>query len=178
MFGRVEKILRKNVTIISKEKYYKVYKTIENVQILGTDCELLNTKSLDKFFKNLQCISELKRVVFEKNMETIKVKGFRNYRFEDQREQVGEKLLKKGVKVSNVKKVVLESLPLNHHISAEKKKDVEKLLRVLYGEEWKKEPDHVFKWYKTIICETPASVEDEEEVCECDCLRCWDEDLK
>nr|XP_047124777.1 uncharacterized protein LOC124807169 [Hydra vulgaris] len=152
VFGRVEKILRKSVTIISKELYYEIYKNIGAVKIMGVDWELLNTKSLNRFFKNLSYISELKKIFFKKQglkKIFVKVKGFKNYRFEDGSEQAGEGLLKRGIKVSNVRNITLESLPLNRPISAEEKKDVEKLLKLLYGDGWHSEPD--FEWYRKIL---------------------------
>lgn len=171
VFGRVEKILRKNVTITSKEQYYEMYKKAGDVKILGTDWKLFNTKSLSVYFKNLPFISEFKRIVLEKSMESVTVKGFKNYRFEDLSEQSGAKLLKKGINVATVKSVVLQSLPLSHGISVEKKKDVDKLLKLMYGEEWQNQPD--FNWYKDIIYNLPAGNEEAEEVV-CDCL---DEDI-
>lgn len=67
VFGRVEKILRKNITITSKEQYYELCKKVGDVKILGTDWKLFNTKSLNVYFKNLPFISELKRIVLEKS---------------------------------------------------------------------------------------------------------------
>ncbi|KAG8263331.1 hypothetical protein J6590_035169 [Homalodisca vitripennis] len=104
---------------------------------------------------------------FEKSQGSVKVNGFKNYRFEDESEQLAVKLLKKGVKLSNIKKTVLEPLPLSHHISAEKKKDVEKLLKLLHGEDWQNEPENAFKWYKTILYDLPDGNDEEEEVCDC-----------
>ncbi|KAG8309107.1 hypothetical protein J6590_093974 [Homalodisca vitripennis] len=112
-------------------------------------------------------LEELKRIAFEKSQGSVKVNGFKNYRFEDESEQLGVKLLKKGVKLSNIKKTVLEPLPLSHHISAEKKKDVEKLLKLLHGEDWQNEPENAFKWYKTILYDLPDGNDEEEEVCDC-----------
>ncbi|KAG8312779.1 hypothetical protein J6590_015963 [Homalodisca vitripennis] len=51
--------------------------------------------------------------------------------------------------------------------SAEKKKDVEKLLKLLYGEDWQNEPENAFKWYKTILYDLPDGNDEEEEVCDC-----------
>ncbi|KAG8329930.1 hypothetical protein J6590_075275 [Homalodisca vitripennis] len=124
-------------------------------------------RKINILFKNLPYISELKRIAFEKSQGSVKVNGFKNYRVEDESEQLGVKLLKKGVKLSNIKKTVLEPLPLSHHISAEKKKDVEKLLKLLYGEDWKNEPENAFKWYKTILYDLPDGSDEEEEVCDC-----------
>ncbi|GBN46865.1 hypothetical protein AVEN_2928-2-1, partial [Araneus ventricosus] len=95
IFGRVEKILRKNVTITSKEQYYELYEKVGVVKILGTDWKLFNTKSLNVYCKNLPFISELKRIVLEKSRESVKVKGFKNCYFEDRSEQSDAKLLKK-----------------------------------------------------------------------------------
>ncbi|KAG8323637.1 hypothetical protein J6590_001357 [Homalodisca vitripennis] len=108
-------------------------------------------------------IEEFKRIVFEKSQGSVKVNGFKNYRFEDESEQLGVKLLKKGFKLSNIKKTVLEPLPLNLHISAEKKKDVEKLLKLLYGKDWQNEPENAFKWYKTILYDLKDGNDEEEE---------------
>ncbi|KAG8271010.1 hypothetical protein J6590_072546 [Homalodisca vitripennis] len=112
-------------------------------------------------------LEELKRIAFEKSQGSVKVNGFKNYRFEDESEQLGVKLLKKGVKLSNIKKTVLEPLPLSHHISAEKKKDVKKLLKLLHGEDWQNEPENAFKWYKTILYDLQDGNDEEEEVCDC-----------
>ncbi|KAG8306522.1 hypothetical protein J6590_045691 [Homalodisca vitripennis] len=110
---------------------------------------------------------QLKRIAFEKSQGSVKVNGFKNYRFEDESEQLGVKLLKKCVKLSNIKKTVLVPLPFSHHISAEKKKDVEKLLKLLCGEDWQNEPENAFKWYKTILYDLPDGNDEEEEVCDC-----------
>ncbi|KAG8300480.1 hypothetical protein J6590_075056 [Homalodisca vitripennis] len=117
--------------------------------------------------KRYSAPSELKRIAFERSQGSVKVNSFKNYRFEDESEQLGIKLLKKGVKLSNIKKTVLEPLPLSHHISAEKKKDVEKLLKLLYGKDWQNEPENAFKWYKTILYDLPDGNDEEEEVCDC-----------
>ena len=65
-----------------------------------------------------------------------RVKGLKNYRFEDLGKQSGEKLLKKGITIGIVKRAVVESLAPNHGISSKKKKDVEKFLKLMYGEGW------------------------------------------
>lgn len=167
VFGRVEKILKKNATVVSKEQYYEIYRKVGSVKIVGIDWELFDTKSLSAYFRNLLNISELKRIVLVKDNSAVMVKGFRNYRFEDLSEQIGVKLFKKGVKTANVKTVVLGSLPLSHVISTEKKKDVEKLLKLMYGEEWQNQPDDIFKWYKRIIYDLPSCNEEIEESCDC-----------
>lgn len=166
VFGCCERILKKNVTIVSLKQYYDVFRKVGKVKVVGTDWDLLNTKSLNVYFKNLPYISEVKRIALEKG-RAITVKGFRNYRFKDESKQAGKTLLKKGITVTYVKSVILEYLPLSHAISVEKKKDVDKLLKLFFGEEWKNLPDNHFKWYKPIIYDLPAGSEDTEEVCDC-----------
>ncbi|GBM58495.1 hypothetical protein AVEN_212751-1 [Araneus ventricosus] len=158
VFGRAEKILRKNVTITTKEQYYELYKKVGDVKISGTDWKLFNTKSLNVYLKNLPFISELKRIVLDKSRESVKVNGFKNYYFEDRSEQSGAKLLKKGINAAIVKSVVLQSLPLSHGISLD--------LKLMYGEQWQTEPD--FNWHKDIITNNlPAGNEETEEVWDC-----------
>lgn len=106
-------------------------------------------------------ISEFKRIALEKSRGIVKVKGFKNYRFEDASEQYGAKLLKKGINAAVVKSVVLQSLPLSHEISVEKKKDVDKVLKLMYGEEWQNQPD--FNWYKGIIYNALSAGDEEAE---------------
>ncbi|KAG8269399.1 hypothetical protein J6590_004694 [Homalodisca vitripennis] len=110
---------------------------------------------------------QLKRIAFEKSQGSVKGNGFKNYRFEDESEQLGVKLLKKGVKLSNIKKTVLEPLPLVIIFQLKRKKDVEKLLKLLYGEDWQNESENAFKWYKTILYDLPDGNDEEEEVCDC-----------
>ncbi|KAG8324522.1 hypothetical protein J6590_090370 [Homalodisca vitripennis] len=156
----------------STEISFALYSHLSKMNLEGADWKLLDTKSLSVYFRNFPYISEVKRLVLQKEKAHVKVKGFKNFRFEEQNEQSGVVLLKKGISVAVVKRHVLQTLPLSHPITLQKK-DVEKLLKLMYGEEWQNQPDDIFNWYKHIIYDMPASTEEVEEV-ECDCL---DEDI-
>lgn len=60
-----------------------MYKIAGDGKILGTDWELLTTKSLNAYFRNPSYVSQLKRNVSEKSKGTFKVKGFQKYRFQE-----------------------------------------------------------------------------------------------
>ncbi|KAG8270518.1 hypothetical protein J6590_084005 [Homalodisca vitripennis] len=79
-------------------------------------------------------------------------------------------LQKKGWSSTKCFSTPLEPVPLGHAIKASKKKDVESLLKLMYGDEWKNNTN--LSWYKIILEETPEchEIEGDEEECECDCL--------
>lgn len=58
---------------------------------------------------------------------------------------------------------------MNHGIGNEKKGDVNKLLRIIFGE-WQSLNDECFQWYKQIIFNTPSMIERQNEPV-CDCLK-------
>lgn len=70
IFGRAEKLLRKKSIALTKQEYYECCQSIGQVKVLGKDWNLLDTKSLDKYYKNLNNISDLKRIAIK-----IKEKG-------------------------------------------------------------------------------------------------------
>lgn len=195
VFGRAEKILRKQALIISKEDYYDYYRQIGEVKIIGEDWHLKNTKSLSDYYKDIENISDLKRIVIKVREEgdvvanenpkttprrnrqntgednkSIVVKGMKNFRFESDTEQFVT-LRKRGVTLRNLQNVTLNNLPLSHAITNEKKNDVDKLLKKLFGNEWAQDTnDERLEWYKTILFGYPTAMENDEEEEICDCL--------
>lgn len=190
VFGRAEKMLRKKPVIVSKDEYYECYRNIGVVKILGEDWDLLDTKGLLKYYKNMDNISELKRLVIkvkeegdiiEQKKKTVPrrvdsvedkfviVKGMLNYRFESDSERFMS-LRKKG---NNLQNVILEKLPLSHPITTEKKADVDKLLKKMFGDSWSTDiNDFRLNWYKNILFDNPTVENEgnEEETSTCDCL--------
>lgn len=169
VFGRVERLLRKKPTIIEKNEYYEEYGKVGIVKLLGTDWALFDIKELGKSLKNLDMISEKKRIIIDRKVSRgkvgITVFGNEFYRFEAE----GMKkytLLKKGISWVNILNKPLQELPLVNHISADKKKDVDQLLTILFEKDWKN--DEKLVWYTKIITECPTSETTNEEVfCEC-----------
>lgn len=194
VFGRAEKVLRKKSIIISKDEYYQCYSSIGKINILGEDWALLDTKSLSQYYKNIDNISELKRIVIkvkeeedfsekEKNVKKMKntgttrrqnsdkviiVKGMMNYRFESEREKFIS-LRKKGN--INLKNIHLQNLPLGHKITPEKKNDVDKLLKKMFGDSWARDSnDARLDWFKCVLFDTPTDEQEVEDEETCDCL--------
>ncbi|KAG8254992.1 hypothetical protein J6590_103209 [Homalodisca vitripennis] len=54
----------------------------------------------------------------------------------------------------------MKQIPLKHHISAAKKKDVSDLLIILFEQDWQETPS--LHWYINIIVGSPSGSEDEE----------------
>ncbi|KAG8272132.1 hypothetical protein J6590_048146 [Homalodisca vitripennis] len=178
---RVETLLRKQPTMSTKEDYYTVYESVGEVRKLGDEWSLVNTKCLSSRFRNVDHISEKKRIFLKKGkavvekttgrreFSTVKVKSTDHFRFQSDTEQFIS-LQKKGWLYTKCFSTPLEPVSLGHAIKASKKKDVESLLKLMYGDEWKNNTN--LSWYKIILEETPEchEIEGEEEECECDCL--------
>ncbi|KAG8285628.1 hypothetical protein J6590_076472 [Homalodisca vitripennis] len=176
VFGRVERILKKKPTIINKEEYLEEYRKVGPVKVLGTDWNLKDLKSLggkEGFLKPLAMISEKKRIFMTKKVSSkgtisVRVKANEYFRFEDENlKQLT--LLKKGMNWATILKAPLREVPLIHPITNAKKKDVDGLLKILFGEHWGR--DESLSWYNDIIHgENTPTIEEEIEVPQCDCL--------
>ncbi|KAG8318768.1 hypothetical protein J6590_106134 [Homalodisca vitripennis] len=100
VFGRVEKLLRKQPTMSTKEDYYTVYQSVGEVRKLGDEWSLVNTKCLSSRFRNVDHISEKKRIFLKKGkavvekttgrreVSTVKVKSTDHFRFQSDTEQL------------------------------------------------------------------------------------------
>lgn len=91
-----------------------------------------------------------------------------NFVFESETEP-WKSLQKKGWPAKKCALVEIDELPLGHSIPPSKKKDVDKLLTHLFGDDWK--DDQTLDWYLRIVSnnapETEEADHDEEN---CDCL--------
>lgn len=172
-FGRVEKLLRKESFIKTKEHYHAIYKEVGTLYLLDEDWKLLDVKSLEKSFKKLVGISEMKRVIIEKITEKEKVKilvrAHQNYRVDlDMNEN--QNLCKRGTKISNL---TLPELKIGRQIPTKKLENIQSLLKAEYGEDWDSDPD--LAWYKKIL-ENSQDAKSDNENCEhdpeepCSCL--------
>lgn len=71
----------------------------------------------------------------------------------------------------NLQNVELHPLPLSHPITQEKKNDVDKLLKKMFGDDWSTtNDDQRLRWYKKILFEIPVATAENTEEEECDCL--------
>ncbi|KAJ8719343.1 hypothetical protein PYW08_011518 [Mythimna loreyi] len=166
VFGRVEKDLRKKTVITIREDYHDLLLQHGRVNILGKDWKYYDIKNLDKHFKKVEGIRDMKRICIEKKQikkrtEAI-VKCFRNFRFENAGESKGINPLKRNTNLLSIKLVGKE---LGHFIKGAKKKDVESLLTKQFGENWKNDPS--LKWYCDILYENNISENDNENGCDC-----------
>lgn len=191
VFGRAEKLLRKKAVILSMQEYFQCYQTIGAVKYLGQEWNILNTKDLNEYYKDIEYISKVKRVVIkvrEVNDKVVRfvkgkqvvvkgplgdkrqiiVKGLQNYRFNSDEENFVSLNKKKNF---NCAEVVLHNLPIGHAITEAKKNDVDNLLRKMFDQNWAVGEPLVHEsllWYKNILFDTVAGQEEPQE--ECDCL--------
>lgn len=178
IFGRVEKLLRKESCIKNKEQYHALYKQTGKVQELGVDWRLYNIKGLEKLYRKLSGISAMKKIqlklMSEKNNAVVKCRGLVNYKFESAAD-IFQNLGKRGCSPKCYK---LEELPLVHQLPPQKVTNVESLLKAEYNDDWRSDPE--LAWYKSIIDKEVmrnattteggnVEVAEQEEM-ECDCL--------
>ncbi|KAG8303035.1 hypothetical protein J6590_018498 [Homalodisca vitripennis] len=93
-----------------------------------------------------------------------------NFRFENEDEQA-IKLNKKGWTFKKIVDEPLQQLSLGHPITDGKKKDIDSLLKKLYGDNWS--DDKKFSFYKKIMLEGREINQEEGEeadIGQCDCL--------
>lgn len=177
VFGRAEKMLRKEATIKNKEQYHALYKEIGKVMVLGDDWMLYNIKGLEVIYRKLPGISTMKKICLklmtEKNNTVVKCRGLVNYRFESPTD-IFQNLGKRGRPSKNYE---LEQLPLVRHLPPEKITNVESLLKAEFSDDWRVDPELV--WYKSIIDNINKNAtqmveednaEDVEQERDCDCL--------
>lgn len=179
VFGRVEKEIRTKPVIISKDEYYSIYNNHGEVRKLGEDWTILDIKSLLDYYKKIEGMRELKRIVLKKHVITKKrgrrmvteiqclVNIYRNYRNEFDDERIPFCLLKRGKRHPTE----LFEICTTKVLSAAKKKDVGKLLKKQFGDDWANNEE--FKWYKDLIDKEENQQEmndNDEEENFCDCL--------
>lgn len=166
-FGRVEKDLRKEDTIITKEKYLEIYKTHGNVKELGKDWHVKNIKELEKKYRKINEIQSLKRIFIKRNKNNtgILVRCMKHYRFECN--EPFKSILKRGQKDATVPLPILQ---LGKKVKQEKLMDIRKLLEKHFGEGWENVEET--KFYRDIFQknnEAPEEVDAvENEECNCE----------
>lgn len=174
-FGRVEKLLRKNTDILSKEEYIKFYSEVGQVKMLGNDWKIYNVKELEKVYNKVKGIAETKRIFITKSNKyqrnpKIEVETNLYYRFASG-ENSRQTMLKKGNDDGNL---VLNIIEPRNSLPDKKKPSIRKLLKELFGEDWMSRAD--LTWYKNLLIsgndtETSDKEENEnEQDVPCDCL--------
>lgn len=169
VFGRVEKLLRKQAEILLPEAYLDIYREVGECKMIGVDWEIQNFKSLEMYLKKIEGISQLKRIIFVKSIvnghEVCKVKTEVTFRCDDTGKPFTS-LLKRGKKTETLKATVIPVVELVHPIKEEKKRDVDMLLTKFTGD-WRTQ--NKFHWYKHVIDEVPNdTMPDEHEDCDCE----------
>lgn len=171
VFGRVEKVLRKNPTILSKEDYVSYYLKAGNVKLLGKDWKIFDIKELQNYLNKIAGISDLKRISIQKKPThktgeiKILIACFQHYRFEAQSE-VCKPVFKRG---KTLKHFSLSEVQLRDNIPQKKIQSVKQLMEKQFGKEW--ESDKNFEWYRNLLCENKEQNNEEEDMDnECDCL--------
>ncbi|CAH2003243.1 unnamed protein product [Acanthoscelides obtectus] len=173
VFGRVEKSLRKNPTILSKDEYFEKYSEFGTVKELGIEWNLYDIKNLQVCLKKIVGISDYKRILIKKSrnkigQDIVKVQCYQNFRMEILNE-VPQQILKKRKEVP----IVLEEIPLTRSLPEKKKKSLAHLMAQQFGTTW--ENNENLAWYKNILREAPleagaVEVQEQNENELCDCL--------
>lgn len=140
-FGRVEKLLRKEPFIKTKEQYHKIYKEGGKFYVLEKYWKLMDIKSLEKSFKKMTGISDMKRITIEKSTQDSKIKilvrGHQNYRVDLDLEE-NQNLCNRGTKLFNL---ILPELKIARLLPPKKYENMLSLWKVEYGENWDADPD-------------------------------------
>lgn len=195
VFGRVEKELRAQSTILHKDDYLNIYKNHGTVRQLGTDWNLYNIKELLPRMKKMDGILDMKRIFLQKTIDKKtdkKKKGKRTGAIRQETETVNFKMepcyrnddlskayanvLKEGKSIHSFN---LNQLPAVQLIPAKKLKTIIPLMKA-YNENW--EQDDEYAWYQQVLLDKEnrslrqddtqeeavnEDSEDEEVVCDC-----------
>ncbi|CAH1101892.1 unnamed protein product [Psylliodes chrysocephalus] len=133
----MEKCLRKNPTILSKDKYFEKYSEFGTVKELGIDWNLYDIKNLQDCLKKIVGISDYKRILIKKSHDKIgrdilKVQCHQNFRMAILNE-VPQQILKARKEVPTV----LEEIPLTRFLPEKKKKSLAHLMAQQFNTTWK-----------------------------------------
>lgn len=161
VFGVTEKKLKRMDTIILPTEYHHVFEEQATVFLVGKDWNVQNWK--EEAEKNIKApgslhfkISQIKRLILKRTPRNhILVSGEMTYR------NSTSNLLpvtKRGRKISDIAPT---ELPVGVLVKEAKKQDIESLLTVHFGKEWRNLPNLAF--YKGVI-ESDMPQEEEEEV--------------
>ena len=149
VFGRIEKVIRREGTIETPDKYMTVFKEFGKVKHLGSDVPVHDWKSaIHEVIKSTAQwpfkLSLCKRIILTKDSrESISVRGEVHYSCDT---GVQGSILKKGKSLSGVTPVQLENkIP----VKRAKLKDVSNLLGKHFGGNWREREELVY--YKTVI---------------------------
>lgn len=149
VFGRIEKVIRREGTIETPDKYMTIFKEFGTVKRLGSEVPVHDWKSAvhevikttgQWHFKLSMC----KRIILTKDTKGhISVRGEVHYNCDS---GVPRSILKKGKSLSSMKPVQLENqIPVKHA----KLNDVSNLLAKHFGANWREREELVY--YKTLI---------------------------
>lgn len=167
VFGRVEKKLRKISEILNPNTFQEVYAEVGETRILGKDWEIFDFKELSKILRPVDGISDLKRIHLKKyivgeRVTDVKIKTHITYYSDDPSKRFLP-LGKRGYslnKVSNISKV--SSLM---RLKQEKKDDVEKLLSLRFGNNWRE--NEILEFFTQTISLPCNELIAEDTTCDC-----------
>lgn len=153
VFGKIEKVLKKQDTIISPDYYYDTFQETGIVKKLGTDWVAYDWKeSCQRILKSTSSlhfkINSCKRIILTKNAKgVVQVQGEPNYRNDF---NVSKSIFKQGMTVAMIDPVTLEIGKVR--LKPQKTVDINELLIKHFGNEWKQERDNLnLTFYKNIL---------------------------
>lgn len=102
VFGRVEKILKREVVIVNPQQYNAFYEQVGEVKRLGKEWHVYDIKSLLEIYNKIPGINDFKRCFLKKevskNGTTVKFYGTPFYKFGDDKAKEYSSLVKRGKK--------------------------------------------------------------------------------
>lgn len=181
VFGRVEKNLRKTEEVLNPEAYIKIYKESGIVRILGEDWFIKNYKDLKIILKQIDGISDMKRIFLQKCIKNgnvdVKIKLEPTYMFDDTSKQPMAITKRGRTLMRDMQDRCI--IPLLNRMKEEKKNDVRNLLCARFGQDWEDNIplsslmffSHALNTTIEADAETADPVDDvREEQAMCDCL--------
>lgn len=150
VFGRIEKVIRKRETIITPSEYLDIFSDFATVKRLGSEVPVKDWKTaVQSVIKRPASwhfrFSQAKRFILKKSekRKVVLVQGEVHYR-----SNIGtsQSIMKVGKKLCNIVPRALENkVPVN----LAKLKDVDKLLKSHFGDDWRLNPE--LNYYKMVI---------------------------
>lgn len=151
IFGRIEKVLKKEVTIANPDKYITIFEDHGTTSRLGVDCLVKDWKSEStQYFKAVGSwhfkFSEMKRFVLTKNppKNNISLRGEIYYNSDT---GVSRSIMKKGKVMKNFSPQTLEIGAVA--VKPAKLVDVKKLLNIHFGPDWHKQEE--LKFFRDLL---------------------------
>lgn len=163
VFGNIEKELKRKEVLVNPKEVYDIIKKYAKIKLVGTDVKVYDfKKAKETIIKEVQKwhfqISKIKRVYINRIGNNCTVRGEIAYKSD-----IGS--YKKITRVGKtMKHFVPEEVLKKNELNANKKKDVDKLLKKHYGDLWRDMPE--LEFYKFVVDHSNCQGDLQDDLCE------------